>query len=743
MNIEKINDFIGAYSRALELSPEYTNILKELLPKLIQKYSQQVPSITDKQDDYDKYIIKPVNGKYSIEDFFLNRLMRNVLMVEIDNIAGDNQKGGFYDETHLIRFNPSVISRQLDGKLPANTPDLDDIKQTASKKVMMHEFEHALQSQFKRGGYIYPVGKGNYKKVIDEILKIGNGKYKGIIQTFEEIEQRPSSNSIGKLIKHNGLISTSYSKDIIDSTNEIFNETESLEMAGSKIQRYKTYPDGTYFPIRNTESSNRNITNYGDLIKILVGEKNAFIGMYIEPEKMFETFNSRYGDIFKETFGNEKTAWTNLMEQINKIKNTNAQEDHLMLQTILAKCLDKKIDHTIQSGKITPESLPKIKSAVMTFKNSMIWSKDKSVRDGLEHVQIMKSIRGRVEQLEQGLSLQSKTEPTIEDEVIIDSESKSTEPVLDEQSSSSIEDERKKKFINNFIRAYDDTETEYQYETRVNDESFNIQRVQDIIETNGLNRMLTMDLDGKLIGIPQDEDFKVQYSQKQVSAMVRLLKAAQLLTDNKNLNPTGRNYLEEFSSIPDIEYKLKQMQKDLKDSDSYMFELKETAKTNRANGTLPNFPETPGELEASDSSSTRSTSGQGLKQEMGISAEQAKKIEQAKDDAKRKEDEAKRKTDEEEISKSNEESAKQQKKLNAETVKRDIFNSKVTSKEAARSQEEIAERKLRSSLSFRATIGTLSQEEQQRLAMLNAKYGEPGNSKTQSTAQRKGNGMGR
>ena len=302
---------------------------------------------------------------------------------------------------------------------------------------------------------------------------------------------------------------------------------------------------------------------------------------------------------------------------------------------------------------------------------------------------------------------------------------------------------KKNQFIDRFLQAYDDTETEYLYELRAKDEKFNIQRVQHIIETNGFNRTLLFDLEGRFTSTENGEKSKVQYSQKEVSAMARLLKASQLLTRNKDLNPEGLNYLEEFVSIPSIKSILKQMSDDLKDSDSYMFELKETAKANRANGTLPNFPETPEEIEASDSSSTRSTSGPVLKQEMVASAEQAKKIEQAENDARRQEDEAKSKADEEKITKSNEELAKQRKKLTAETVKRDIFNSKVTFTETTQSQEEIAERKQRSSLSFRAKIGTLSPEEQQRLTMLNAKYGEPEKVQKQPTVQRKGNEIGR
>ena len=66
----------------------------------------------------------------------------------------------------------------------------------------------------------------------------------------------------------------------------------------------------------------------------------------------------------------------------------------------------------------------------------------------------------------------------------------------------------------------------------------------------------------------------MQYSQKQVSAMARLLKAAEKLTNDRSLNPEGRDYLAEFSEIPDIDYKLKELRDDLKDEKSYMSELK-------------------------------------------------------------------------------------------------------------------------------------------------------------------------
>ena len=634
--------------------------------------------------------------------------MRNVLEVEVDNISNDGHKGGYLHELQKITLSPSIISKQLDGLLSANIPNLETIKKTASKKVVMHEFEHALQSQCKRGGDIYPLVKGSYNRVIEEILKIGNGKYRSIIQTFDEIEKKPAQYN-SKAIKHNGLIGESYPQGIIDNTNEILNETEALEMTETKPLFRISYPDETYFLVRNGESSNCNITNYGDLIKILVGKKIAFLGMYIEPERMFEAFNSQYEELFQETFGNEKTAWENLMGQINKIKETNAQEDHLVLETLLAKCLNKKLENTLQTGNITPKTLEKINDAINTFYNNTISSQDESRRKSLEHIQILDSIQERVNQLKQEVTL-----PKQKEEPVINPQTKQPENSLRSNGS-----ENKMKFVHGFIQAYNNTEMEPQYEYRQKFEASNIRRVQEIIRTNGLNVMLTADLDGNLVETTGG-DFRRQYSEKQVSAMAQLLKAAQLLTNNKNLNPTGRNYLEKFSSVPSIESKLKQMKEDFNDKDSYMSKLRKESMLNRAKNTLPKFPKTQGEIDAA-SSTVRDSDGPVLKQEMGITDEQVEKMKQEKEHARYQADDKKRKASEEEKAENNEKFT-QQKKLEFSFLRRELSNSDVTTSEVVQTQEEIAERKQMQVLSIKSRAEHLSTEEQQIFDMLRAKY---------------------
>lgn len=231
--------------------------------------------------------------------------------------------------------------------------------------------------------------------------------------------------------------------------------------------------------------------------------------------------------------------------------------------------------------------------------------------------------------------------------------------------------------------------------------------------------MLTADLDGNLVEKAVGE-FKRQYSEKQVSAMAQLLKAAQLLTNNKNLNPTGRNYLEEFSSVPSIESKLKQMKEDFNDKDSYMSKLKKESMVNRLNGTLPKFPKTQGEIDVA-SSTVRDSDGPVLKQEMGITDEQVEKMKQEEEYAKHQADDKKRKASEEEKAENNEKFT-QQKKLGFSFLRRELSNSDVTTSEVVQTQKEIAERKQMQALSIKSKAEHLSTEEQKIFDMLRAKY---------------------
>lgn len=419
MDLEKINDVIDAYSRAIEMPSEYTIILKELIPKMVEKYSKVFKGIPIKQDDSDKYIIKPVDGKYSIEDFFLNRLMRNVLYTKSEYIDGKT-KGNYDPGEQALNLDTGLLDRQLDGVLDKNTPNLQELKNIAKKKVIMHEFEHALQTQFRPKAYVSAYYEKNYKRICNELAKIKDGKYRSIMHSKSEIKQRLSDGNMqvsGRYsgLKHNGLLEyeTTNNHDFYDNINEIFNETEALEMSGAKVQDRKTYSDGIYFNRKNNESSNRNITNYGDLIKVLLGEKWTFRGMYLDPQEMFQKFDNRYNDIFQEAFQNSNSAWNTLVAQINKIKQSNLEEDHLKLNSVLVKCFNKKIEKDLENKDIDTKQLVE---EFKVFKSRVLNSDDKAIRDRLEHIQILREVRDKInERINSSPSHQMKQEQTTMD----------------------------------------------------------------------------------------------------------------------------------------------------------------------------------------------------------------------------------------------------------------------------------------------------------------------------------------
>lgn len=754
MNKSKINDFINIWAEVVGLTGEdnkkYINFIKTDIARRCEMYEKEVPTISTKDDSCTAYIIKPVNNQYSFEDFLLNRLMLGLREISFTG-AYEGNAGQYEAKFKSLNIDTSKIISRVKDKANRHI-GLQGHELKVAQKTVEHELGHCLKTVFNNG-FKAPLGMGReqdetYKKLIKALTKFENGKYANQIKSLKDFALESYSDDIKTGVNDSSVF---YSYDnrfvLID---EVLNETEALELTNSnevheiwalQNENSKDSSSGNYVNVYNYLSGYCSFTGYGPILKSLLGKENVFKAEYISSVDIFKQFDQEYADIVQDVWGLDPKVDPPIkciFLDFHKLSYKKEFDENTMLKLdeFFAKCYERKFEKimTKSNGNVSPEFLKATLNEIANFQSRLTTNDDPKKRETLVHNVIFENIKTKINER---LIQNQQTE--------INENSKSVQQEDFQQKNSQFKqiDNKKMKFISRFIQAYDETETEYLYELRAKDEEFNIQRVQDIIGTNGFNRTLLFDLEGRFTSAENGAESKVQYSQKQVSAMARLLKASQLLTKNKNLNPEGFNYLEEFVSIPSIKAILKQMKDDLKDTDSYMFELKETAKANRNNGTLPNFPETPGEIDASDSSSTRSTSGQELKQEIGISAKQAEEIKQGENDARRREDEAKRKADEREVAKSNEESDKQHKKLTVETVKRDIFNSRVTTNEAIKSQKEIAERGKRTSLSIRAQLGTLSVEEQQRLNMLNAKYGEPEKAQRRSTGKRKVNGIGR
>jgi hypothetical protein len=600
MTKEKISDFVDVWAETIGLKEtRYINLIKSDIAKRCNMYEDTFPTISTKDDSCDAYIIKPVNGEYSLEDFFLNRLMLGLREIDFGETFGF---GAYNAADKQIWYDFGLIDSRVNDTAKHH-PGLNGKNVQIAKKSFEHELGHCLKSSFT-DGFKAQIGMGReqdtlYKELINNLSKYQNGKYASKIKQIQEFKLNEESKAIKTGVKDSENI---YGTDI-DKIDELLNEIEALELTNSnEIHDKKRLRNeqginsntGNYVNVYNYISGYSTMTGYGDILKTILGKEDSFFAEYISSKDILKNFDREYSDIVQDVWGLDpkKMSPTRcLCIDFNDLVMVKHFDEKIMLKLdeFFAKCYERKVEKSITQGQgtLSKESIEKVLKDIEQFQARLTTNDDPKKREQLAHNVVFNNIKTRMNELE----LQNKQPKSKVDKSIVEPNNSNT--IADEQN-------KKMKFVNGFIKAYNDTESEYQYEERAKFDSSDVKRVQEIISTNGMNKMLLLDLNGKWIESSEDEDKKMQYAEKQVSAMSRLLKAAQLLTQSKKLNPNGKNYLEEFVNVPEIDYKLLQMHEDLKDQNSYIYEMRQRARENRANGTIPSYPKTQTEIDAED-----------------------------------------------------------------------------------------------------------------------------------------------
>lgn len=366
MNKVRITSYVNAYAKALGLKNVIRNILNKLMIEIISKYEKAGSFISINTDDSKGYFIKPIDGKYSIEDFFLNRMMKNILSVDIIDQNNINEfdvnlKGCYDPSVKGIFLNFIKMIKGYEKYKKYLREDFDNARKKAFEKVVEHEFLHGLQTKFD--GFLDYNYKSIYRKIYDEISKLDDTK--GRLNSFDNCFKEYSRDNY--LFTGTHYSSVALKKGIktyrniegFDYLNEILNESESLEISQSNTGLYRTYESGYYYPIRNIESSNYGITNYGFLIKEILGMHNAFAMMYLNPSYGFNIINKEYGDIFKKHYGVDKDAMEILINAICEIRKNDYVEDHIKLCNALIECLEIKCYKFMNNYDVSNEAMLK------------------------------------------------------------------------------------------------------------------------------------------------------------------------------------------------------------------------------------------------------------------------------------------------------------------------------------------------------------------------------------------------
>lgn len=334
MNIDKLKIYIDKWyenidkDNILELERDLEMPFKEfvvqLLSNLYNKYKDSILFISVNEDNYANYVISSQDNYYSLEDFLINRLLRNISMVNYQEqfLLPDSH----YDYTY---------GEVLIDKIRMQT-QIKDVRQ--KRKLVAHELLHGLKTQFVGN----EISRGNeYFKLKEELKKTFPKEINDFSCTNTEQNRFYSHSGLTlqeKYLKSNDMIEHYIDTEVLD---EIFNEIEAMKVTHDDYKKVHNIGNDGVIILNNPESSNTYITNYAYIMERIIDDEILFIGMYINPQILFTHFNNLYNKIFQEHYNSSKNAIEILVENLNDIKkNHNNINGHVMLLDTLYDCIN-------------------------------------------------------------------------------------------------------------------------------------------------------------------------------------------------------------------------------------------------------------------------------------------------------------------------------------------------------------------------------------------------------------------
>ena len=303
------------------------DFLVELLNNMCEKYKDFIYWIPVDKDGYSTYIIAPKNNKYSLEDFLLNRLMRSVEMISYTDTSYHFSKFSEYDPYYgAIDIDKCRIQESLE--------ELE-----RRKKLVAHEFLHALKTQFVDGDFFNADKYCNLRTELEKVFPSEINKF--------NIEHDPNNGFISPYIhcgiNYSSRIGKQINMDKKENLDEILNELDAISFVNDNYKDVHLLDNKCIRILRNPESSNTHITNYAYILRELIDDERLFESLYLDPVQLGNEFNNSFSKIFQKEYNNNEKAYETFNEELSKIKKDYSNSDiHLKLLNTLYECASKK-----------------------------------------------------------------------------------------------------------------------------------------------------------------------------------------------------------------------------------------------------------------------------------------------------------------------------------------------------------------------------------------------------------------
>ena len=303
------------------------DFLVELLNNMYEKHKDFIYWIPVDKDSYSTYIIAPKNNKYSLEDFFLNRLMRSVEMIEYTDTS-----------RHLIAFSEyDPYFGKVDIDKCRIQERIEEVERR--RKVVAHEFLHALKTRFVDGDFFNADKYCNLRTELEKVFPSEINKF--------NIEHDPNNGFISTYIhcgiNYSSRIGKRINMDKKENLDEILNELDAISFVNDNYKDVHLLDNKCIRILRNPESSNTYITNYAYILRELIDAEKLFESLYLDPTQLMNEFNNSFSKIFQREYHNNEKAYETFNEELSKIKKDYSNSDiHLRLLNTLYECASKK-----------------------------------------------------------------------------------------------------------------------------------------------------------------------------------------------------------------------------------------------------------------------------------------------------------------------------------------------------------------------------------------------------------------
>lgn len=361
---QKLNIVINEISNTYGLSQEQAILIRNNIISRVNMYSKVSPSF-----DKETKIIKDSN---SIGDFFINRLVNNIRTYEFDSTYNrSNTIKGTYTTKYQSLYigNYRFISDITYDKLKNRLGKVDSsVVRKATINVFNHEIGHALQTSFSGRN-------GHNDKLYNKLVSSLSNKYPGLFSFDKGSEVLTPTHEGMKVIRKNDKYKDArdfYAKNAYtELLDEIFNEDEALKITGvNEPQFMYDMGNGNYKNIYNYQSSNYKITSYGRMMKIIMGSELSFKSMYEDSIYTYKFFD-QFTNLSSKVFGS-KISMYNILNSLEKIKNSSSLEDSQKLDYFLTSCLKQKVSYDLSSGEVDIDRINEIRSYIEEFSNQMV-----------------------------------------------------------------------------------------------------------------------------------------------------------------------------------------------------------------------------------------------------------------------------------------------------------------------------------------------------------------------------------